>query len=275
MGLHRYTARSFGRELVMIAVAIAFCVPLYVLATLSVKTQGDIILSPLAFPTSANVDNYSESWNQGVGNGLLSSAIITVSSVVVIICVGSICAYAIARRPSKLSSALYVSFVLGIILPFQLAIIPLYVVLRNLHLTGTYIGMIFLYSGLLAPLAVFLYTGFIRALPKDYEEAAQVDGSGFIRTWFRVVFPLLLPVTGTVAILTGLVVWNDFFLSLIFLSGSDRQTLPLALYSFVGEYTSQWNLIMAAVVISITPMLLFYLIAQRQLIRGFAGGVKG
>jgi raffinose/stachyose/melibiose transport system permease protein len=276
MALYRYTWRTFARELSMIVAAALFCVPLYVLATLSLKTTSQVYLAPLKFPTSATLSNYSDAWHQGnLGHGLTSSLIITVSSVILIIAVGSLCAYALARRPSRLSSGLYFLFVLGIILPFQLAIIPVYVVLRQLHLTGTYLGMILLYTGIITPLGVFLYTGFIRALPKEYEEAAQVDGASLIRTYLHVVFPLLLPVTGTVAILAGIFIWNDFFLALIFLSGSPNQTLPIALFSFVGEYASQWNLIMAAVVISIAPILAFYLFAQRQLIRGFAGGLKG
>ena len=123
----------------------------------------------------------------------------------------------------------------GIILPFQLAIIPLFVAMRDLGLIGNYLGMIVLNVGLLMPLTVFLYTGFIRALPRDYEEAARVDGAGILRTYARVVFPLLWPITATVAVLIGIIVWNEFFIALIFLSGSRDQTLPVALYSFVGD----------------------------------------
>jgi len=192
-----------------------------------------------------------------------------------LVVLGSLCAYVLARRPSRLGTALCLLFVLGIILPFQLAIIPVYVVLRRAELTGSYAGMILLYVGLLMPLTVFVYTGFIRGLPREYEEAARVDGASLLRTYVRVVFPLLLPVTATVAILAGLFVWNDFFLPLIFLFGSDKETLPVALYSFVGESTSQWNLIMAGVAISVAPILAFYVLAQRSLIRGFTGGIRG
>ena len=104
-------------------------------------------------------------------------------------------------------------FVIGIILPFQLAIIPLYVAMRHLGLVGNYLGMIVLNVGLLMPLTVFLYTGFIRALPRDYEEAARVDGAGILRIYARVVFPLLRPITGTVAVLIGIFIWNDFFIA--------------------------------------------------------------
>jgi raffinose/stachyose/melibiose transport system permease protein len=276
VSLFSYTPKSFAREIGVLLFAVAFCIPAYVLAVLSLKSTPDTYLRPLSLPTSPHLGNYSQAWKSaGLGNAMVSSVIITVSSVAALIVMGSLCAYAIARRPTKLGSALYVFFVLGIILPFQLAIIPTYVVLRKLHLVSTYPGMVLLYTGLLLPLTVFLYTGFIRGLPKEYEEAAQVDGAGLVRTWIRVVMPLLLPVTATVGIVTGLFIWNDFFLPLIFLFGSNRQTLPLALYSFVGENVSQWNLIMAGVAISIAPILGFYLFAQRQMIKGFAGGIRG
>jgi raffinose/stachyose/melibiose transport system permease protein len=279
MGLFRYTARTFSRELTLIAVAIVFCVPAYVVALLSLKSLPETYLAPLKFPTDFHLENYSQAWRQGgqlgMGHAMLSSIIITVSSVLLLIVIGAPCAYVIARRPSRLATTLYFLFVIGIILPFQLAIIPLFVILHRLHLTGTYFGMIVLYTGILIPLTVFLYAGFIRALPRDYEEAAEVDGAGQIRTFLRVVFPLLLPITGTVALMDGNFIWNDFFLSLIFLFGTSIATLPVALYSFVSESVSQWNLIASAVVISVAPMLIFYLAAQRHLIRGFEGGIKG
>ena len=101
-----------------------------------------------------------------------------------------------------------------------------------------------------------------------------MDGASRLRTFARVVFPLLRPVTATVAVLTSVIIWNDFFGQLIFLAGTPRQTLPVIIYSFVGQYASQWNLIFAAVVVSLAPVLAFYLFAQRQLIRGFTGGIK-
>lgn len=279
MSLFSYTRRAFARELTLIAGAILFCVPAYVLVVLSLKTTSDTYTKPLTLPDPAQFGNYGNAWAQtgtsNLGHAMQTSALITVSSVAALIALGSLCAYALARRPSRLSTTLYILFVLGIVFPFQLAVIPLFVVLRHLHLTGTVLGMVILYTGLLMPFTVFLYTGFIRVLPKDYEEAAQVDGAGLFRTWFRVVFPLLIPITGTVAVLAGVIIWNDFFLPLIFLYGSNNETLPLALYSFVGQSASQWNLIMAAVAISVAPIIAFYLFAQRQLIRGFAGGIRG
>jgi raffinose/stachyose/melibiose transport system permease protein len=169
---------------------------------------------------------------------------------------------------------LYFTFVLGIIIPFQLGLIPTYVVLRHLHLNTSYLGMIVLYTGILMPLSVFLFTGFVRTLPRDYEEAAYIDGASRFLTFSRVVFPLLRPIAATVAVLASVLIWNDFFLQLVFLAGSANQTVVVAIYSFVGEYATSWNLVFATVILSIAPILVFYIFAQRRLVRGFTGGIK-
>jgi raffinose/stachyose/melibiose transport system permease protein len=279
MAAFRYTWRTFAREILLLLLAAAFFLPLYLLFTISLKTAPEAFTKPLTLPTHPHFSNYSDAWHQagqqGLGRALIASTVITVSSVVALIVIGSVTAYTLARRAGRLSTTLYITFLLGIIVPFQLGIVPLYVAMRHLHLTSTLFGMAVLYTGLFMPLTVFLYTGFIRTLPREYEEAAQVDGAGLLRTFARVVFPLLYPITGTVAILAGLTIWNDFFVPLIFLSGSKNETLPVAIYSFAGEYSTEWNKVFAGVAVSILPILAFYLFAQRQMIRGFSGGIRG
>lgn len=275
----RYRGRTLVRELALVAVALVFCSPFYLLIAIALETTEQSYKSPLSFPRPPHWSNFSEAWSAngqaGIAAGLESSLIITLASVLALIVLGSFGAYTIARRSSRLSDAVYVLFVLGIILPPQLAIIPLFVAMRHVGLVGNYAGMIILNVGLLMPLTVFFYTGFIRALPRDYEEAARVDGAGVLRTYASVVFPLLRPITGTVAVLVGIIVWNEFFVALVFLAGSRYQTLPVAVYLFAGGYVARWNLVFAGVAIAIAPVVLFYLFAQRQLIRGFVGGVKG
>src|SRR3954469_1820573 len=279
MALSRYTRTTLLRELVLIVGAVVFCVPFYLLIAIALQTTAQTFDTPLSFPASPHWGNFSEAWNtggqNGLGTALVSSLIITVSSVVGLIVLGSLGAYAIARHRGRLGGVVYVLFVVGIILPFQLAIIPLFVAMSHVGLVGNYAGMIVLNIGLLMPLTVFLYTGFIRALPRDYEEAARVDGAGVLQAYIRIVFPLLRPITGTVAVLTGIIVWNEFFVALVFLSGSHYQTLTVAIYSFANGFVARWNLVFAGVAIAIAPILVFYLFAQRQLIRGFSGGVKG
>jgi raffinose/stachyose/melibiose transport system permease protein len=256
------------------------------LIAISLETTPESYKTPMSFPIPPHPGNFSIAWGTngqaGLAHPLESSLIITALSVIGVILIGSIAAYAIARHRGKLSDGLYVAFVIGIILPFQLAIIPLFVAYHNLGLIGRtasevayYAGFVTLNIGLLMPFTVFLYTGFIRALPRDYEEAAWVDGAGVFRTYARVVFPLLLPITATVAVLVGVAVWNEFFLALLFLNNSRIETIPIALADYVGENTARWNLIFAGVAIAIAPILLFFLFAQRRLIKGFTAGVKG
>jgi|SRR6476469_3794502 raffinose/stachyose/melibiose transport system permease protein len=275
MGLSRYTRRTFFRELTLLVIAAIWWVPFYFLVIVSLKPDLEALQSPLSFPQEVDLGNFSTAWHDAaLGRSLVNSLVITGGSVLALIAIGSICAYTIARRPGRMSTALYLLFVLGIILPFQLGLVPTYAVMRHLGLVGSYLGIILLYTGIWMPFSVFLYTGFVRALPKEYEEASVVDGASTMRTFRRVVFPLLRPVTGTVAIFTGLIIWNDFFLSLIFLNGTDKTPLPVAVYTFVGAFASRWNLIFAAVIVSLAPVLIFFLVAQRQLIRGFTGGIK-
>jgi raffinose/stachyose/melibiose transport system permease protein len=276
----RYTWRTLVYEILVLIVAAVFCVPFYFLIAMALKPSGEVFTtSPIAWPQNPDPGNFSHAWGSssgggGIGEALVSSLIITVSTVLILVVFGSLCAWVLARRPGKLSSFGYFLAVLGIVIPFQLSVIPLYAGMRQIGLIGTYPGMIMLWVGFGTPLAIFLYTGFIRQIPKDYEEAARVDGAGPLRTFFSIVFPLLRPVTGSVAIMTGLFCWNDFFVSLVFLGGSQRQTLPVAIYSFVGEYVAQWNYVFAAVIVALVPVVVFFVVAQKQLIKGFAGGLK-
>jgi raffinose/stachyose/melibiose transport system permease protein len=279
MGLHRYTWRTFSRELFLLAVAALWWVPFYFLVIGAVKPQTEVYTTTASdLPSRIEWSNFSTAWQGtggvGLGDSMKNSLIITVGAVLLLVVVGSLAAYAISRQPGRLGTGLYLVFALGIIIPFQLGIVPTYVAMKHLHLSASYVGMILLHAGLLMPLSVFLYTGFVRSIPRDYEEAAYVDGAGRLLTFTRVIFPLLLPITATVAVLTGVIIWNDFFLQLIFLAGSTKQTVPVAIFSFVGEYATNWSLVFATVILSIAPILFFYLFAQRQLVRGFSGGIK-
>jgi raffinose/stachyose/melibiose transport system permease protein len=176
------------------------------------------------------------------------------------------------RRPRATIPSL---FLLGLVLPFQLALIPLYQIVRDLQLIGTYWSMIGFYTGLQLPFTIFLYTGFLRSIPRDYEHAAAIDGASQLEAFAQVVFPLLRPVTGTVVILNAIFTWNDFLTPLLYLSGSDRRTIPVAVNSFVGQYVTQWQLVFAALVVAIAPILVVYFLLQRTIIKGFASGLKG
>lgn len=278
MTIFRYTRWSLAREITFVLGALVFCIPLYLLLAVSLKGSGEALVAPLSLPSNPDFGNYSAAANSqpvGMLSALVNSVIVTFATVALLIVFGSLCAYAIARHRSRLNSALYYLFVIGIILPHQAAILPLFIAMKDLGLTGTHVGVVLVYTGFMMPLTVFLYAGFMRGLPREYEEAAEVDGASAMRLYWRVVFPLVRPVTWTVAILTGLFVWNDLFVSLVFLSGTPDATLPVALYSYAEVSLGQWQLVFAAVGIAILPALIFYVLAQRRIVAGFAGGIKG
>jgi raffinose/stachyose/melibiose transport system permease protein len=271
----RYGVKMLIGEIIVAAIAVAFCLPLYFAVSVSLKPRDQIFTSAMKFPEHPEWGNYATVWKAGMSEALISTIAITLGSVVCLVIIGSLCAYVLARRPGKLSSGLYTMFILGITIPFQLSILPLYVAFHKLALSGTHLGMIILWVGAFMPMTILLYTGFFRQLPKDYEEAARIDGAKTFRIFLQVVFPLLRPVTGSVAIIIGLAVWNDFFTSLIFVGGSSAQTLPVVVYSFVGQYVSQWHLVFASILLALLPVIVAFIIMQKQMIKGFAGGMKG
>ena len=256
----RYRPRTFGLEVLMLAIGLAFLYPVYVLVKLSFEQSG----------------NYSGAWNGAhLGAAMLNSTIITVISLIALVMVGSTAAYYLARTHTRLAYGLYLLFLLGIVLPFQLALVPLYKFMKDTGLLGSYASMILFYTGLQVPFTIFLYTGFLRALPREYGEAALVDGANHWQSFTRVTFPLLRPITGTVVILNAVFVWNDFVTPLVYLGGTPNETLPVVVYQFVGQYVSNWGYIFAAVVVASLPILVVFLLLQRYVIKGFASGLKG
>ncbi|MBD2896589.1 Melibiose/raffinose/stachyose import permease protein MelC [Actinomadura sp. RB99] len=272
----RYGFRTFLLEVLMIAVALAFLFPVYALITLSLKDKQQIASAPLSPPTSPTFANFSGAWSRAsLGSALLNSTVITVVSLVALIAIGSFAAYFLARCATRMGFALYVLFLLGIVLPFQLGMIPLFKLADSAGLLGTYQGMIIFYTGIQLPFTIFLYTGFIRALPGDYANAALIDGAGHLQAFTRVVFPLLRPITGTVLILNAVFVWNDFFTPLLYLGGSARETVPVRIFAFVGQYVSDYGLVFAGLVLAALPIIVVFLVLQRYVIKGFASGLKG
>ncbi len=273
--MYRYTWRTSILEFVMIAVALLFLFPLYVLVNLSLKAPGDQSAT-LALPEQPTLQNFADAWQQGgLGDALINSAIVTGATVFFVVLFASTAAYPLSRVGARWSRMAYFGFLAGLLLPMQLALLPLYQTIRDLGLLGTLTGVVLVNVGTSMPLSIFLYATFMRALPVEFEEAAALDGAGPIRAFRSVVFPLLRPITATVVILTAVFTWNDFLTPLLYLSGSQNKTITVAVYGFVGQYGAQWNLIFAGIIISILPILIAYFFLQRHIVQGFAGGLKG
>ncbi len=278
--MFRYTKLTAAREVMIWIITLIGLLPFYFLVATAFKTdQEALTTSAITPPQSLDFNAFIEVLTTGGRNSIpmaiLNSAIITAGAIFGLILFGSVAAYVITRRTRTWTNLTFYLVLIAIVLPAQLGTVPLYIGARSVGLTGNAIGMILLWIGILLPLSVFLYASFFRGLTTEYEEAAVIDGASPTQAFFRVVLPLMAPATGTVAILTGLIIWNDFFNSLIFLGGSTTQTLPVAMYTYVGGLVSAWNKIFAVVIISMIPILAFYMFAQKKFIQGFAGGLKG
>lgn len=278
--MFRYTKWTFIREVLVWVASLIALSPLFFLVNISLKSFEEYDSSiPFELVKQPSLDAFIAVFSSDSGPRLLiglgSSALITTIAVSGLIFFGSVTAYILVRRTSRLSKASFYMVLTGILVPAQIGLVPIYIGAKALGLLGNPIGMGVIYIGMLMPLAIFLYSGFVRSLPTEYEEAAVIDGSKPFRTFMSIVFPLLAPATGTVAIMTGIIVWNDFFTPLIFMAGSDTPTIGLAVYSLVDGFLTYWNKIFAILIVAMLPVTILYLVFQKKFIQGFAGGMKG
>lgn len=277
--MFKYTKWALLREIAVWVIAIVMLSPLYILVNVALKGPDEIHGSAgfeiVKHPT---LQAFQLVLSQEVGKllagGLFTSFLITAIAVFGLVAFGSVTAYMLVRRTGRLSKVAFYGVLTGIVVPTQLGLVPLYIGAKNLGLLGTPWGLAIIYIAMLMPLSIFLYSGFVRSLSTDYEEAAYIDGSGRFRTFVQIVFPLLAPATGTVAIMCGIITWNDFFNPLIFLAGSDTPTLALVIYHFVGGFQTEWNQVFAILIIAMLPMTILFLIFQKKFIQGFSGGIK-
>lgn len=259
--------------LIVLFWSIAVVIPLMVLLSVALKSPVELLNNPMGWPAHFVWSNFADAWNNAaLGQAFFNSVLITAASVLGLIVCGSLAAYPLARYTGPWSQRTYTYFVAGLIVPIQLGLFPLYKEMHDLQLINTYYGVILLYIAVNLPFVIFLYTGFIKTVPRDLEEAAVLDGANPLQIFWLIVFPLLRPVTATVAITSTLSIWNDFFIPLIFLQRDGMQTLPLAIYDFVGQFNNNWSLIFASVIISSLPLIVLFLILQRYFIKGIAAG---
>jgi raffinose/stachyose/melibiose transport system permease protein len=277
MDTKKYTGKLFLTEALMIIIGLLFLAPFYFLLVNSVKPFGEIMTNSASWPQVFNWSNYSRAWTlTRFPQALTNSLIITVSTVILTALISAMGAYRMVRADTRLNRILFMFFVAAMVIPFQSIMIPLLQVVNWLGVNNSMIGLIMCYLGLGAPLSLFLFHGFVKAIPLEIEEAATVDGCNPITVFFRIVLPLLKPMLMTVIILNCLWVWNDYLLPSLILQKPDMRTIPLATFAFFGQYTKQWDLALPALVLGITPIVAFFLLLQRYIVEGVAAGsVKG
>lgn len=239
----------------------------------SFKTKKEILTSPLHLPDSISMANYVEAFNKmGYSNGFINSFIITTVSVILIAIISAMASYLFVRSDWKVNKYMFFLMVASMIIPFQALMIPLVKIYGSLQLLNSKWTLIYLYLGFGAPLAVFIYYGFIKSIPLELEEAALIDGATNLTTFFKIVFPLLKPTTMTIIILDILWIWNDYLLPSLILIAPESRTLPLTTFYFYGTYSVSHNLLMAGLMLTILPVIIIYLFMQKQIISGIVQG---
>jgi len=289
VGKERRT-RSIILTIVGILIAIYILFPFYLVVMNSFKVQADIVASPISVQGASfkqfatNLSAVVNNSNFNFWRALLSSVVITIISLVLLALFGAMAGWVISRNnKTKWATAIYMIFIASMIIPFQVVMLPLVSTFRDagnfvgVPMLSTIPGIIFAYCGFGGAMTVFILTGFIKGVPYDLEEAAAIDGCTPEGTFFKIIFPLLTPVITTVTILNGMWIWNDYLLPSMLLGLNGKyKTLPVAVQSFVGSYVKQWDLILTAALLAIVPMIVIFLIGQKQIMNGMVeGAVKG
>lgn len=268
--------RNLSVWAVLLAYAAVVAVPLYLMVMSSMKTTREIYASPLALPSSLTLDNFATAWREAqFSTFFVNSVIVTVVSVVLILVVSVAASYPMSRYRMRWMPALLLFFLLGLMLPVRLGVVQLFLLFRDIDQLDRLSGLILIYVGIRIPFAVFVITSFMRTIPREYEEAARIDGASEWQVLRHVFVPLVRPSLAIVAIFSTIAVWNDFFFPLIFIYTTELKTIPLGLATFMGQYRADWGLLFAGLTISSVPLIVLYLFAQRQVREGIAtGGVR-
>lgn len=270
------TALAWVGEGCMLLVCVIFFVPFYYLLVNTFKTAQDATFSPMSFPINFTLDLYKQAFeSMNFLSSISNSLIITVISVTLIIIFGSMAAYPIVRRNNKLTKVLFIYFLVGFMVPVQTTLIPLFNLFADLKLQNSVLGLIVLYSSW-CNFALFMYQGFLSSVPKDLEESAMIDGCNLWQMYWKIVFPLLKPVTTTIVIFDVMWIWNDFMMPYLFISSSKNFTLIMEVYKGVGQFSNNWTVMLCTMVIVLLPITVFYVLMQKHIIAGItSGAVKG
>ncbi|MEE8738645.1 MAG: carbohydrate ABC transporter permease [Bifidobacterium sp.] len=267
-------------SLLVFVVSLIHISPLYLLVTNSFKNREELYSNVLSLPHSLSLQYYRIAMQRmNIITAFMNSLIITVVSTILIILLSSMTAWVLARSENRWwAKTIYMILVATMLIPFQTLMMPLMQFFARLQqwtgipIIDTRQGLIFMYVGFGAAMSVFLYHGFVKSIPISLEEAGYIDGASRWTVFWRIVFPMLRPITNTVLILNVIWIWNDYLLPSLVLSSDSVKTIPLSTFSFFGQFTIQWNLAMAGLVMTILPVIVFYAFAQRNIIRGIAEG---
>jgi raffinose/stachyose/melibiose transport system permease protein len=260
-------------QVILIANSVVMLAPIIIMLFSAFKSNSEIFRSPFAVPDFSHIGNILKIWTEtNFLAYLVNSAIVTGAAMALILTLGTMAAYAIARYRFTGASFLLMFFLAGLTLPLKLAIIPLFILMRDLGILNTRLSLIVIYVAMGLPTTVFIMTGFIRTLPSELEDAARMDGASEARIMWSIMLPLVRPAMVIAGIQNVVPIWNDFFFPLIFIQDDRIKTLPQGLTTFMGEYNTDWGVLFAGLTLSSAPIILIYIVLSRQFINGMTQG---
>lgn len=265
------------RAFSLIVFAVAIAIPSAIVVFGSFKSDAEVYDKPLALPKSWSLGNYERLLsNGGIFTNFKNSVIVTSLSVAFTLFLASMAAYSISRLINVTGRILFGLFALGLAIPGQVNMIPIYLLFQRLHLTNSLLGLILINIATTLPISIFILTSFFRQLPKEMFEVSAIDGAGPFRIYRSIALPLSRPAMGATSIFLFVISWNDLLYPLLLISQADKKTLPLALLDYRGEYAMSFSMIFTVVMVASLPMVIMYLFMQRSFIAGLtAGAVKG
>lgn len=250
--------------------------PIFLMISSSFKSNAEIFSNPLGLPKNLSLDPYRKLWEAvPFSQFMINSFIVSSVSVLLILVSSSLAAFYLARFSFKWNGLLYFFFLLGLMIPIKLGIVPLFILMKDLGLVNSLWSLILIYTASGIPISVFILTGFFRTLPVELEEAARIDGCNHVQVFYKILIPLIRPALGTVMIINFIQAWNDFFFPLIFVQDDMKKTIPVGMLGMFGEYEADWSMLFSGLTLSALPMIIVFLLASKQFMEGLtAGAVK-
>ncbi|SLN27254.1 L-arabinose transport system permease protein AraQ [Aquimixticola soesokkakensis] len=267
-----------GLWLSLLVFALIWFAPFVFIVFTSLKSSPEIMTSGAFTPPGALVtQNYATAWNRGgFDHAFFNSVFVTVIKVPLGLMIAALSAYALARMKNRWNKLVLLFIVFGTMIPFQVMLAPLFTLVNSLGLVDTYLGLILPYLAFGIPYQIFILHSFFKSVPKELSEAALIDGASHFTTFRRIFLPITLPVMAALLILDFVATWNEFAMALVILQDADKWTLPLGLMSFQGQFSNEYGQLNAAIVMTVLPAVLVYLIFQRYFVSGLtSGAVKG
>lgn len=265
--------RKIGIYVIVLIMVGLMTYPLIWMIYSSLKTDREIYLFPFSLPHEMQLDNWVQAWKLGnLGRYFINSVFITSVSVFLVALISSMAGYAFARLTFKGRDLLFYTFLLGLILPAQVLIIPLFTFFDKIGILNTYFALILPYIAWGLPLSIYIFKSFFLTLPEDIADAAKIDGCSLFGLYWKIMLPLIRPALVTIAILQSIGIWNEFLLALLFIYDDELKTIPVGLLAFYGYHNVNYKLVFSALSITTIPVIIVYFIFEKQIVSGLTAG---